>query len=53
MVCFTLRYFIIGEVAEWTIALVLKTRALVTGAGGSNPSLSAKNKIHTVVAQPG
>ena len=32
----------IGEVAEWSIAAVLKTVEL-RGSGGSNPSLSAIN----------
>ena len=32
-----------GEVAEWSIAAVLKTVEL-RGSGGSNPSLSAKSK---------
>ena len=32
-----------GEVAEWSIAPVLKTDVL-RGTGGSNPSLSARNK---------
>ena len=32
-----------GEVAEWSIAAVLKTVEL-RGSGGSNPSLSALNK---------
>ena len=32
-----------GEVAEWSIAAVLKTVEL-RGSGGSNPSLSAKTK---------
>ena len=31
-----------GEMVEWSITTVLKTVAL-RGAGGSNPSLSAKN----------
>ena len=31
-----------GEVAEWSIAAVLKTVEL-RGSGGSNPSLSAKS----------
>ena len=31
----------IGEMAEWSIAAVLKTVEL-RGSGGSNPSLSAK-----------
>ena len=33
-----------GEVAEWSIAAVLKTVEL-RGSGGSNPSLSAKNPV--------
>ena len=32
----------IGEMAEWSIAAVLKTVEL-RGSGGSNPSLSAKH----------
>jgi hypothetical protein len=32
----------LGEVAEWSNALVLKTSVL-QGTGGSNPSFSAKN----------
>ncbi len=32
-----------GEMAEWSIAAVLKTVEL-RGSGGSNPSLSAKPK---------
>lgn len=31
----------IGEVAEWSIAAVLKT-VVLQGTGGSNPSLSAE-----------
>ena len=31
-----------GEMAEWSIAAVLKTVEL-RGSGGSNPSLSAEN----------
>ena len=34
--------FVPGEVAEWSIAAVLKTVEL-HGSGGSNPSLSADN----------
>ena len=34
--------FALGEVAEWSIAAVLKTVEL-RGSGGSNPSLSATN----------
>ena len=33
-----------GEVAEWSIAPVLKTDVL-KGTGGSNPSLSAKSDL--------
>ena len=33
-----------GEMAEWSIASVLKTDVL-KGTGGSNPSLSAESKI--------
>ena len=33
----------VGEMAEWSIAAVLKTVEL-RGSGGSNPSLSAQNK---------
>ena len=33
----------LGEVAEWSIAAVLKTVEL-RGSGGSNPSLSAENE---------
>ncbi len=36
-------YFCRGEMAEWSIAAVLKTVEL-KGSGGSNPSLSAGNK---------
>ena len=32
-----------GEVAEWSIAAVLKT-VVLRGTGGSNPSLSAESK---------
>ena len=35
--------FFLGEVAEWSIAAVLKT-VDPKGSGGSNPSLSAKEK---------
>ena len=34
--------FLLGEVAEWSIAAVLKT-VDPKGSGGSNPSLSANN----------
>jgi hypothetical protein len=37
--CGTKRY---GELAEWSIAEVLKTSELVKGSGGSNPSLTAR-----------
>ena len=33
-----------GEMVEWSITAVLKTAAL-RGAGGSNPSLSAKSSV--------
>ncbi len=36
------RMFLFGEVAEWSIAAVLKT-VDPKGSGGSNPSLSANN----------
>ncbi len=36
-------YFCSGEMAEWSIAAVLKTVDL-HGSGGSNPSLSAAKK---------
>ena len=39
----SLRAYTLGEVAEWSIAPVLKTDVL-RGTGGSNPSLSARNK---------
>ena len=35
--------FALGEVAEWSIAAVLKTVEL-RGSGGSNPSLSANDR---------
>ena len=35
--------FVPGEMAEWSIAAVLKTVEL-RGSGGSNPSLSAKER---------
>ena len=35
-----------GEVAEWSIAAVLKTVEL-RGSGGSNPSLSARSQCKT------
>ena len=37
------RTFVPGEMAEWSIAAVLKTVEL-RGSGGSNPSLSAENE---------
>ena len=37
---------VIGEVAEWSNALVLKTSVL-QGTGGSNPSLSANYLYET------
>ena len=37
-----------GEMAEWSIAAVLKTVEL-RGSGGSNPSLSATKRIFTKV----
>ena len=39
--CCSFFYFRSGELAEWSIAVVLKTTDL-HGSGGSNPSLSAK-----------
>ena len=42
----------LGEVAEWSIAAVLKTVEL-RGSGGSNPSLSAKNRKTRQRKQPG
>ena len=39
-----IRYtFALGEMAEWSIAAVLKTVEL-RGSGGSNPSLSANDR---------
>ncbi len=35
--------FVLGKMAEWSIAAVLKTVEL-RGSGGSNPSLSAKEE---------
>ena len=43
-ICFT---FAPGEMAEWSIAAVLKTVEL-KGSGGSNPSLSAEQKSKKV-----
>ncbi len=37
-------YFCRGELAEWSIAAVLKTVDL-QGSGGSNPSLSAAKNV--------
>ena len=34
----------LGEMAEWSIATVLKT-VVPRGTGGSNPSLSAKTSV--------
>ncbi len=42
-------YICSGELAEWSIAVVLKTIDL-HGSGGSNPSLSAKAKSHALSA---
>ena len=39
-----------GEVAEWSIAAVLKTVEL-RGSGGSNPSLSAVKGVNQVVTR--
>ena len=39
----SLRAYFLGEMAEWSIAPVLKTDVL-RGTGGSNPSLSAKDE---------
>ena len=41
--CGKCRTFAAGEMAEWSIAAVLKTVDL-NGSGGSNPSLSANKK---------
>ena len=41
--CGKSRTFAAGEMAEWSIAAVLKTVDL-NGSGGSNPSLSASEK---------
>ena len=40
-----------GEMAEWSIAAVLKTVEL-RGSGGSNPSLSAKKNLQGIKFQP-
>ena len=42
--------FILGEMAEWSIASVLKTDVL-RGTGGSNPSLSATNAENQQIAK--
>ena len=42
--------FVPGEVAEWSIAAVLKTVEL-RGSGGSNPSLSAVKGVNQVVTR--
>ena len=39
----SLRAYFLGEMAEWSIASVLKTDVL-RGTGGSNPSLSAERQ---------
>ena len=36
--------FVAGEMVEWSITAVLKT-AVLKGTGGSNPSLSATERI--------
>ncbi len=43
--------FIFGEMAEWSIATVLKT-VVLRGTGGSNPSLSAKRFDWLRFSQP-
>ncbi len=40
----------IGEMAEWSIAAVLKT-VEVRASGGSNPSLSAEKGVNQVVTR--
>ena len=46
-----IRYtFALGEMAEWSIAAVLKTVEL-RGSGGSNPSLSATNAENQQIAK--
>ena len=46
-----IRYtFALGEMAEWSIAAVLKTVEL-RGSGGSNPSLSAINAENQQIAK--
>ena len=42
--------FVPGEMAEWSIAAVLKTVEL-RGSGGSNPSLSAINAENQQIAK--
>ena len=42
--------FVPGEMAEWSIAAVLKTVEL-RGSGGSNPSLSAVKGVNQVVTR--
>ena len=37
-------YFCLGELAEWSIAVVLKT-IVPRGTGGSNPSFSAEKRV--------
>ena len=39
-----------GEMAEWSIAAVLKT-VVLRGTGGSNPSLSAINAENQLIAK--
>ena len=45
-----MRILTIGEMAEWSIAAVLKTVEGHT-SGGSNPSLSANNKVESAASQ--
>ena len=45
-----MRILTIGEMAEWSIAAVLKTVEGHT-SGGSNPSLSANNKFNSAVSK--
>ena len=46
-----IRYtFALGEMAEWSIAAVLKTVEL-RGSGGSNPSLSAINVVNQQITK--
>ena len=42
--------FVPGEMAEWSIAAVLKT-VEVRASGGSNPSLSAAKGVNQVVTR--